>query len=101
MPTSDQEQQQHDDDDNDDNDDAALRKETGQSDTVRDSYDMYENKEGDRSAMQNRSTVVVPEGDRSAMLLQGRRPALPWGQSDTVRDSYIRATLARLCPHAN
>ena len=26
--------------------------------------------------MQNRSTVVVPEGDRSAMLLQGRIPPL-------------------------
>jgi hypothetical protein len=26
---------------------------------------------------------------------------LLWGQSDMVRHSYIRATLARLCPHAN
>jgi hypothetical protein len=41
------------------------------------------------------------KGDRSAMLLQGRRPALPRGKSDTVSNLYVRATLARLCPHAN
>jgi hypothetical protein len=26
---------------------------------------------------------------------------VPWGQSNMVRDSYVQATLARLCPHAN